>query len=63
MIFPSRVRITCPTLPVEAETITSLPSSEIAMWSARWPATGVRQAISSVFRLIATTSAKLGRET
>ncbi len=55
--------ITSITLAVEAETSTCLPSGEIAMWSARFPSTFVRQMIWWVLRLIATTSARLGRDT
>ena len=61
-ILPSPVRITSTTFAVDAETRSRLPFFEIAMWSARLPSTLVRQRILPVFRLMATTSAKLGRE-
>jgi hypothetical protein len=48
---------------VEALTSSRAPSGESAMWSERLPSTRVRQTIRRVRRLIATTSAKLGRET
>jgi hypothetical protein len=35
----------------------------MAMWSERYPATRTRQRMFPVLMLIATTSAKLGRET
>ena len=51
------------TFAVEADTSRCLLSGEIAMWSARFPSTFVRQMIALVRRLIATTSARLGRDT
>ena len=51
------------TFAVDADTSRCLPSGEIAMWSARFPSTLVRQMIALVRRLIATTSARLGRDT
>ena len=62
-IAPVFVSITSTTLAVEAETSTCLPSGEIAMWSARFPSTFVRQMIFRVLRFSAITSARLGRET
>lgn len=60
---PVRTSRMCTTLPVEAETATRSPSGEIAMWSLRCPSTSKRQASSPVAMRIATTSARLGRET
>ena len=57
------VSITSTTFAVDADTSRRVPSGEIAMWSARLPSTFVRQTISRVRRSIATTSARLGRET
>ena len=62
MIRCVRVSMTSTTLAVEAETSSRRPSGDSAMWSARLPSTGTRQAIFLVCRSIATTSAKLGRE-
>ena len=62
-IAPVFVSITSTTFAVEADTSRCLPSGEMAMWSARFPSTFVRQMIALVRRLIATTSARLGRDT
>jgi hypothetical protein len=51
------------TLPVEAETATSLPSGEIAMWSERCPSTSKRHTILPVRMLMPTTSLNDGRDT
>ena len=58
-----RVSITWTLRAVDADTSRRRPSGEIAMWSARLPSTCTRQTILRVRRLIATTSARLGRET
>jgi hypothetical protein len=57
------VSITCTLRAVEAETSSRRPSGEIAMWSERYPSIFTRQTIRPSRRLIATTSARLGRET
>ena len=54
--------MTSMTFAVDADTSRRRPFFEMAMWSARLPSTLVRQRILPVLRLIATTSAKLGRE-
>ena len=63
VILPVAVSIACTLRAVDADTSMVLPSGEIAAWSARLPSTGVRHAIFPVATSIATTSAKLGRET
>jgi len=61
--LPVAVSMTWTLRAVEAETSRRRPSGEIPMWSARFPSTGARQTICRVRRLIATTSARLGRDT
>jgi len=61
-IRPRRVSMTSTVRAVEAETSSRRPLGDSAMWSARYPSTGTRQTIRPERTLMATTSAKLGRE-